>query len=84
MVKIRLKRLGSKYNPFYKLVAADARSPRDGRFIEMLGYYNPKSKELKLEKELILKWLGDGAVPTDSAKKLLRKESLIETFVRTK
>ncbi|MGY6171954.1 30S ribosomal protein S16 [Candidatus Mycoplasma pogonae] len=84
MVKIRLKRIGSKYNPFYKVVAADAKAPRDGRFIEVIGHYNPKTKELKVEKELVFKWLSLGAVPTDTAKRLLRKEAILETFATKK
>lgn len=84
MVKIRLKRIGSKYKPFYKVVAADARAPRDGRFIEVLGYYNPQNKEIKLEKNLVLKWLEYGAVPTDTTRRLLKKESLLETFAKNK
>jgi small subunit ribosomal protein S16 len=55
MVKLRLKRMGNKFNPFYRIIAADARAPRDGRFIEELGYFNPLSEELKLNKELIIK-----------------------------
>ncbi|MGZ9431542.1 30S ribosomal protein S16 [Mycoplasma sp. 480] len=84
MVKIRLKRLGNKFNPIYKIVAADARAPRDGRFIEVLGHYNPSSKELKLEKELILKWLNIGAVPTETVKTLLKKESILSEFAASK
>ncbi|MBN3535011.1 30S ribosomal protein S16 [Mycoplasma procyoni] len=84
MVKIRLKRLGSKFNAFYKVVAADARAPRDGRFIEVLGHYNPNSKELKLNKELVLKWLNNGAVPTETVRTLLKKESLLKTFAESK
>ncbi|SYV97978.1 30S ribosomal protein S16, partial [Mycoplasmopsis edwardii] len=56
MVKIRLKRMGSKFRPVYKIVAADARAPRDGKFIEALGHYNPNSKELVLNRELVDKW----------------------------
>ncbi|WGI36909.1 30S ribosomal protein S16 [Mesomycoplasma lagogenitalium] len=84
MVKIRLKRLGSKFNPVYKVVAADARAPRDGRFIEVLGHYNPRSKELKLEKELVLKWLNIGAKPTDTVRNLLKKEAIIKEFASSK
>lgn len=84
MVKIRLARIGSKYNPFYKLIAADSRAPRDGRFIEILGHYNPRSKELHVQKELVFKWLSLGAQPTDTAKRLLKKEVIIEEFAKSK
>ncbi len=71
-VKIRMKRLGSKRNPFYRIVVADSRSPRDGRIIEQIGFYNPVSepKELKIDEELALKWLGNGAQPSDTVRNL--------------
>ncbi len=84
MVKMRLKRQGSKFNAFYKIVVADARAPRDGRFIEVVGFYNPHNKELKLEKELVFKWLNDGAVPTETVKQLLKKEKINEEFAKSK
>ncbi|NQZ29177.1 MAG: 30S ribosomal protein S16 [Mycoplasmatales bacterium] len=84
MVKMRLKRQGSKFNAFYKIVVADARAPRDGRFIEVVGFYNPHTKELKLEKELVFKWLNDGAVPTETVKTLLKKEKINEEFANSK
>ena len=84
MVKIRLKRMGSKFNAFYRIVAADAKAPRDGRFIEELGYYNPHSKELKIDKELAFKWLSNGAQLTDTAKDLFTKEKLLEQFNKQK
>ena len=67
MVKLRLKRMGKKGAPFYRIVAADSRSPRDGRFIEQIGTYNPTKAEEKvtLDKELAKKWLSNGAQPTD-------------------
>ncbi|MCD5413986.1 MAG: 30S ribosomal protein S16 [Clostridiales bacterium] len=79
-VKIRLKRMGSKKRPFYRVVVADSRSPRDGRFIEEIGYYNPISdpKEIKIKSERALKWLKDGAQPTDTVKYLLKKTGIIE------
>lgn len=76
MVKLRLKRMGSKFNAFYRIVAADSRAPRDGRFIEEVGYYNPHSKEINIQKELVFKWLNDGAQPTDVVKNLLKKENI--------
>ncbi|AAT27916.1 30S ribosomal protein S16 [[Mycoplasma] mobile] len=80
MVKLRLKRMGSKFNAFYRIVAADARAPRDGRFIEELGYYNPFSKDLKIEKELVFKWLDLGAKPTETTKTLFKKEKIMEQY----
>ncbi|MER2064103.1 MAG: 30S ribosomal protein S16 [Alkalibacterium sp.] len=81
-VKIRMKRMGSKRNPFYRLVVADSRAPRDGRIIEQVGTYNPVSKpaEVKLDEELVMKWLRDGAKPSDTVKNLLSKEGIIKKF----
>lgn len=77
-VKIRLKRMGQKKSPFYRIVVADARSPRDGRFIEEIGYYNPcqEPNELKVNKEAAEKWLATGAQPTDTVKDLLKKAGI--------
>lgn len=74
MVKIRLKRMGSKGAPFYRIVAADARSPRDGRFIEELGYYDPTKEPsvIKVDAELAKKWLSNGAQPTETVKSLFK------------
>ena len=79
-VKIRLKRMGAKKRPFYIIVVADARTPRDGRFIEEIGYYNPVSnpKEIKIDNERATKWLKDGAKPTDTVKDLFKKNGIIE------
>ena len=79
-VKIRLKRLGSKKNPFYRVVVADERSPRDGRFIEELGYYDPMTNPatVKLENEKVEKWLANGAQPTETVKSILTKNGLIK------
>ena len=79
-VRIRLKRMGAKKRPFYRLVVADARAPRDGRFIEELGYYNPISNpvELKVDKEKALSWLQKGAQPSDTVKSLLKKAGVYE------
>ncbi len=76
-VKMRFKRMGSKKNPFYRVVVADSRAPRDGKFIEELGYYNPLTKETKLDAELVTKWIGNGAQPTDTVKALLKKNNLL-------
>ncbi len=74
-VKLRLKRMGAKKSPFYRIVAADSRMPRDGRFIEQLGTYDPRQNPAKvsLKKEEILKWLGNGAQPSDTVKNILSK-----------
>ena len=82
-VKIRLTRLGSKRNPFYRIVVADARSPRDGRIIEQLGTYNPahvNAPEVKIDEELALKWLHDGAKPTDTVHNILSREGILKKF----
>ena len=78
-VKIRLKRMGSKKKPFYRIVVADSRAPRDGRFIEEIGYYNPVSepKQIKINDEKAKKWLGVGAQPTETVKKLLQSQEII-------
>ena len=71
--KIRLKRVGTKKRPYYRVVVADARSPRDGAFIEELGYYNPLSKECKIDMEKAAEWVKKGAQPTDTVRALLKK-----------
>ena len=75
MVKIRLKRVGAKKAPFYHIVVADSRSPRDGKIIEQLGTYNPmvEPSEIKLDKEKVEKWIKNGAKPTDTVKALIEK-----------
>lgn len=74
MVKIRLKRMGAKKKPFYRVVVADARAPRDGRFIEEIGIYDPMTNPatVKIDSEKAAKWIGNGAQPTDTVKKLLK------------
>ncbi|MCR8613384.1 MAG: 30S ribosomal protein S16 [Mycoplasma sp.] len=76
MVKLRLKRMGKKHFPMYKIVAADAKAPRDGRIIEEVGLYFPIQKTVKIDKELVQKWLGYGAVPTPTVKNILKKEKI--------
>ncbi len=80
MVKIRLKRMGMKKNPFYRVVVADERAPRDGRFIDEIGYYDPMTKPstIKIEKEKALDWMQKGAQPTDSARSLLKRAGVLE------
>jgi small subunit ribosomal protein S16 len=73
MVKIRLKRLGRKHSPFYRIVVTDIRNRRDGAPLMELGYYNPMSKELKLDKKAALEWISKGAQPTESAQRLINK-----------
>lgn len=73
MVKIRLKRQGRKHRPFYRIVVTDIRSRRDGAPLSELGYYNPISKELKLDKQAALDWIRKGAQPSDTAQKLINK-----------
>ena len=77
-VKMRLKRLGSKKSPFYRIVVADARAPRDGRFIEEIGFYNPLTKELKVDNEKAVDWISKGVQPTDTVRALLKKNGAIE------
>ena len=79
MVKISLKRMGMKKKPFYRVVVADERASRDGRFIDELGYYNPVSNpvELKIDAETAQQWLKNGAQPTDTVRALLKKSGAI-------
>ena len=81
-VKLRLKRMGAKKKPFYRVVAADARSPRDGKFIELVGTYNPITEpaEVKIDEEIALKWLRNGAEPTDTVRDLFKKQGIMEKF----
>jgi len=85
-VKLRLKRMGSKQKPFYRIVAADSRSPRDGRFIETIGTYNPikKPAEVSVNEELALKWLKNGAQPTDTVRSLLSKQGIMAKYATSK
>jgi small subunit ribosomal protein S16 len=76
-VRIRLKRIGSKKKPFYRVVVADERAPRDGRFIEEIGHYNPMTKDLTVDNEKAQKWIGNGAQPTDTVRALLKKSGAI-------
>ncbi len=79
-VKIRLKRMGAKKSPFYRIVVADSRFPRDGRFIEELGTYNPLASpaEIKIDAEKAEKWIKNGAQPTETVKALLKKSEVIK------
>lgn len=79
MVKIRLRRMGKKKSPFYRIVVADSRYPRDGRFIEEIGTYNPLKEptELKVDAERAQQWIKDGAQPTDTVRTLLKKAGVL-------
>ena len=79
-VKIRLRRMGAKKSPFYRIIVADSRSARDGRFIEEIGYYNPNTEpsEVKVNEELAQKWLATGAQPTDTVSRLFKQAGIIK------
>ncbi len=79
-VKIRLKRMGSKKNPFYRIVVADSRKPRDGRFIEEIGYYNPltEPKILRVDADKANSWIKNGAKPTDTVERLFKENAVYE------
>ena len=83
-VKIRLKRMGAKKRPFYRVVVADSRSPRDGRFIEMVGYYDPLPDPVvvKLQDERIRYWMATGARPSDAVRELLERQGVLEARPR--
>lgn len=78
-VKIRLKRMGAHKKPFYRVVVADSRSPRDGKFIEEIGYYNPLTNpaDVKIDGEKAKKWLSNGAQPTETVRSLFRRSGII-------
>ncbi len=79
-VKIRLRRMGAKKAPFYRIIVADSRSPRDGRFIEEIGYYNPNTEpsEVKVNEELAQKWLSTGAQPTATVSRLFKQAGIVK------
>ena len=79
-VKIRLRRMGQKKAPFYRVVVADSRYPRDGRFIEEIGYYNPITEpaEIKIDAEKAKKWIANGAQPTETVKSLLKRSNIVD------
>lgn len=81
-VKIRLKRMGSKRKPFYRIVVADSRFPRDGRSIEQLGFYNPVAEpiELKIDEEKAIDWMTKGAKPSDTVRNLFSKQGIMKKF----
>ena len=85
-VNLRLKRMGAKKQPFYRIVAADSRSPRDGRFIETIGTYNPlmDPAEIKINEEVAIKWLKNGATPTDTVRNIFSKAGVMTKFANEK
>ncbi len=85
-VKIRMRRMGAKRKPFYRIVVADSRMPSDGRFIEQVGYYNPAAnpKELKLEEDKIFDWLQKGAQPSDTVRSLLSGAGIMKKYHEAK
>lgn len=85
-VKIRLKRMGSKKRPFYRIVVADSRSPRDDRFIETVGTYNPltEPEQVTLKEEAIMNWLSNGAQPSDTVRNILSKQGVMKKFHEAK
>ena len=80
LVKIRLKRIGAKKSPFYRIVVADSRYPRDGRFIEEIGTYNPLTDpaEVKINAEKAAEWIKNGAQPTDTVRQLMKKQGILQ------
>lgn len=85
-VKIRLKRMGAKKAPFYRVVVADARSPRDGKFIESLGYYDSTTNPaaVKIDAEKAIDWMNKGAQPTDTVRSLFQKQGIMKAFAEAK
>ncbi len=86
MVRIRLRRVGAKGQPSYRIIAADKESPRDGRFLEILGFYNPRTEPatIQLKEERIYDWIGKGAQPSESAMRVLTSAGLMDRFARYK
>lgn len=84
--KIRLRRMGAKKRPFYRVVVADSRAPRDGKFIEEIGYYDPTTNPatIQIDEEKALKWLSNGAKPSDTAKSLLQKQGIMAKFAESR
>ena len=83
-VKLRLTRLGAKKKPTYRIVATDSRRPRDGQYLELIGTYSPLKEEVKVNEEVALKWLNEGAIPTDTVRNILSKEGIMKKFADSK
>ena len=77
-VKMRLRRMGAKKAPTYRVIVADSRSPRDGRFIEEIGFFNPRTDEVKIDADKAKTWIANGAQPTDTVKALLKKTNIVD------
>lgn len=86
MVRIRLRRVGSKAQPSYRIIAADREAPRDGRFLEILGFYNPRTEPatIQIHEDRVYDWLGRGAQPSESAAQVFRSAGLLERYARYK
>lgn len=80
MVKLRLKRIGKKQAPFYRIVAADSRVNRDGKYIELVGTFDPLKDEVKIDKALVIKWLENGAQPTDTVRDLFSQTGVMKEY----
>ncbi len=85
-VKLRLTRMGAKKKPLYRIVASDSRRPRDGKYIELIGTYNPNTNpaDVKIDKEVALKWLNNGAIPTDTVRNMFSKAGIMKDFAESK
>ena len=83
-VRIRLTRMGSRSKPVYRIVASDSRRPRDGQYIELIGTYNPALDDVKVNEEVALKWLKQGALPTDTVRNLFSKKGIMAKFTNSK
>ena len=83
-VRIRLTRMGSKKKPTYRIVASDSRRPRDGQYIELIGTYNPGNEDVKVNEEVAMKWLNQGALPTDTVRNLLSQKGIMKKFADSK
>lgn len=84
-VKLRLTRMGAKKHPTYRIVATDSRRPRDGQYLELVGTYSPVGKdEVRINEEVALKWLNNGAIPTDTVKNLFSKAGIMKKFAEAK
>ena len=83
-VKLRLTRMGAKKRPTYRIVATDSRSPRDGEYLELIGTYSPLVEEVRINEEIALKWLNNGAIPTDTVRNLFSKEGIMKKYSDSK
>lgn len=83
-VRIRLTRMGAKKKPVYRIVASDSRRPRDGQYIELVGTYNPANNDVKVNEEVAMKWLNQGALPTDTVRSLLSQQGIMKKFADSK